>query len=155
MKVTIYDREEFTAMGMGGLAGVASGTEEPPKFIVLEYWGNRQDQKPVALVGKGLTFDSGGLSIKPASKMDEMKFDMCGAGVVLGVMHAVAALKPKINIVAVIPSTENLSGAKAYKPGDILTAYNGKTIEVLNTDAEGAYSVRCHPSSSGCRTRRD
>ncbi len=137
MKLTVYDREEFTAMGMGGLAGVASGTEEPPKFIVLEYWGDDQDRKPVALVGKGLTFDSGGLSIKPASKMDEMKFDMCGAGVVLGVMHAVAVLKPKINIVAAIPSTENLSGAKAYKPGDILTAYNGKTIEVLNTDAEG------------------
>ncbi|NOZ03078.1 MAG: leucyl aminopeptidase [FCB group bacterium] len=137
MKLTVYEREEFTAMGMGGLAAVASGTEEPPKFIVLEYWGDRQDQKPVALVGKGLTFDSGGLSIKPASKMDEMKFDMCGAGVVLGVMHAVAAIKPKMNIVAVIPSTENLSGGKAYKPGDILKAYNGKTIEVLNTDAEG------------------
>ena len=89
------------------------------------------------LVGKGLTFDSGGISIKSASKMDEMKYDMCGSAVVIGVMHALAILKPKLNVVAIIPSTENLNGAKAYKPGDILTAYNGKTIEVLNTDAEG------------------
>ena len=137
MKVSVFDREKFTEMGMGALAGVAAGTDEPPKFILMEYWGAKKTSKPKVLVGKGLTFDSGGISIKPAAKMDEMKFDMCGSAVVLGCMHAIAALKPKINVVAAISSTENMSGAKAYKPGDILTAYNGKTIEVLNTDAEG------------------
>lgn len=137
MKLTVFDREKFTKMGMGAFAGVALGTDEPPKFILLEYKGGKVDEKPIALVGKGLTFDSGGISLKPPAAMDEMKFDMCGSGVVLGVMKAVAQLKPKVNIVAAIPATENLSGAKAYKPGDILTAYNGKTIEVLNTDAEG------------------
>jgi len=137
MKVTVFDREKFTELGMGALAGVAAGTDEPPKFILMEYWGTKKSVKPKVLVGKGLTFDSGGISIKPAAKMDEMKFDMCGAAVVLGCMHVIAALKPKINVVAAIASTENMSGAKAYKPGDILTAYNGKTIEVLNTDAEG------------------
>ncbi len=136
MKLTVFDREEFTQMGMGSFAGVALGTDEPPKFILLEYNGGG-DEKPVALVGKGLTFDSGGISIKPAASMDEMKYDMCGSAVVLGSMKAIAALKPKMNVVAAIPSTENLSGGKAVKPGDILTAYNGKTIEVLNTDAEG------------------
>ena len=136
MSLTVFDRGEFTQMGMGGLAGVAQGTDEPPKFIILEY-NNGGNDKPKVLVGKGLTFDSGGISIKSASKMDEMKYDMCGSAVVIGVMHALAILKPKLNVVAIIPSTENLNGAKAYKPGDILTAYNGKTIEVLNTDAEG------------------
>ena len=136
MGLTVFDREEFTQMGMGGLAGVAQGTDEPPKFIILEY-NNGGNDKPKVLVGKGLTFDSGGISIKPASKMDEMKYDMCGSTVVLGVFKALAQLKPKINVVGIIPSTENLIGAKAYKPGDILSAYNGKTIEVLNTDAEG------------------
>ncbi len=137
MKLTVFDRDKFTKMGMGAFAGVALGTAEPPKFILLEYNGGKSNEKPIGLVGKGLTFDSGGISIKPAASMDEMKFDMCGGGVVLGVMKAVAQLKPKVNIVAAIPATENLSGEKAYKPGDILTAYNGKTIEVLNTDAEG------------------
>ncbi len=136
MKLTVFDREEFTEMGMGALAGVALGTDEPPKFIILEYM-NGGDEKPKVLVGKGLTFDAGGISIKPARKMDEMKYDMCGSATVLGTMKAIAALKPKINVVCIVPSTENLLGAKAYKPGDILKAYNGKTIEVLNTDAEG------------------
>lgn len=137
MKVTVFEREKFTKMGMGALAGVASGTKVPPKFILMEYWGAKKSAKPVVLVGKGLTFDSGGISIKPANRMDEMKYDMCGSGVVLGVMKAIAALSPKINIVGIIPSTENMSGDKAYRPGDILKAYNGKTIEILNTDAEG------------------
>ena len=137
MKLTVFDCEEITAMGMGALAGVAQGTDEPPKFIVLEYFGSDESQNPKILVGKGLTFDAGGISIKPSSKMDEMKYDMCGSAVVLGVFKALAALKPKLNVVGIVPSTENLVGAKAYKPGDILTAYNGKTIEVLNTDAEG------------------
>ena len=136
MKHNVFDREEFTEMGMGALAGVALGTDEPPKFIILEYM-NGGDEKPKVLVGKGLTFDAGGISIKPAGKMDEMKYDMCGSATVLGTMKAISALKPKLNIVCIVPSTENLLGAKAYKPGDILKAYNGKTIEVLNTDAEG------------------
>ena len=136
MDLTVFERKEFTDMGMGGLAGVAQGTDEPPKFIILEYMKGG-DKKPKVLVGKGLTFDSGGISIKPAGKMDEMKYDMCGSSVVLGVFKALALLKPELNVVGIIPSTENLNGAKAYKPGDILKAYNGKTIEVLNTDAEG------------------
>jgi len=136
MKLNVFDREEFTEMGMGALAGVALGTDEPPKFIILEYM-NGGDEKPKVLIGKGLTFDAGGISIKPAGKMDEMKYDMCGSATVLGTMKAISALKPKLNIVCIVPSTENLLGAKAYKPGDILKAYNGKTIEVLNTDAEG------------------
>ena len=137
LKVTVLDREKFTKMGMGALAGVASGTDEPPKFIIMEYFNGPKNEKPKILVGKGLTFDSGGISIKPAARMDEMKYDMCGSGVVLGAMNAISKLKPKINVVGIIPSTENMSGDKAYRPGDILTAYNGKTIEVLNTDAEG------------------
>ncbi len=136
MNLTVFNRDEFTEMGMGGLAGVAQGTDEPPKFIILEYM-NGGEEKPKVLVGKGLTFDSGGISIKSANKMDEMKYDMCGSSVVLGVFKALALLKPNVNVVGIVPSTENLSGAKAYKPGDILKAYNGKTIEVLNTDAEG------------------
>ncbi len=137
MKCTVFDREQFTEMGMGALAGVAQGSDEPPKFILLEYFGGKDNEKPVCLVGKGLTFDSGGISIKPSNKMDQMKYDMCGSAVVLGVMNAISELKPSVNVVCAISSTENLSGSKAYKPGDILTAYNGKTIEVLNTDAEG------------------
>ena len=137
MELTIFDRKEFTEMGMGGLAGVAQGTDEPPKFIILEYYGADKDERPKVLVGKGLTFDAGGISIKPASKMDEMKYDMCGAAAVLGIMKAVAGLKPNRNIVAAIAATENMPSARASKPGDIVKAYNGKTIEILNTDAEG------------------
>ncbi len=138
MKVTIFDREEFTKMGMGAFAGVAQGTNEPPKFIIMEYFGaDSKDEKPVVLVGKGLTFDTGGISLKPGAKMDEMKFDMCGSAIVFGTMSAVAELRPKKNIVAIVPSTHNMLGGSAFLPGDILTAYNGKTIEILNTDAEG------------------
>ncbi len=137
MKVTVFDREEFTKMGMGSFAGVAQGTNEPPKFIIMEYFGGKKSEKPVLLVGKGLTFDTGGVSLKPGLNMDQMKFDMCGSAVVFGVMNAIAELKPKMNVVAIVPSTHNMLGGSAYKPGDILTAYNGKTIEVLNTDAEG------------------
>ena len=137
MNLKVFDRDEFTKMGMGALAGVSQGTNEPPKFIVLEYFNGDASENPKVLVGKGLTFDSGGISIKPAPNMDEMKYDMCGSSTVLGVFDALSKLKPKINVVGIIPSTENLVGGSAYKPGDILTAYNGKTIEVLNTDAEG------------------
>ena len=137
MKVTVFDREEFTKMGMGSFAGVAQGTNEPPKFIIMEYYGGKKSEKPVLLVGKGLTFDTGGVSLKPGLNMDQMKFDMCGSAVVFGVMNAIAELQPQMNVVAIVPSTHNMLGGSAYKPGDILTAYNGKTIEVLNTDAEG------------------
>ena len=137
MKVTIFDREEFTKMGMGSFAGVAQGTNEPPKFIIMEYNGGKKEEKPVILVGKGLTFDTGGVSLKPGLNMDQMKFDMCGSAVVFGAMNAIASLKPKMNVVAIVPSTHNMLGGSAIRPGDILTAYNGKTIEVLNTDAEG------------------
>ena len=137
MNLKVYERDEFTKMGMGALAGVAQGTNEPPKFIVLEYFNGNVSDNPKILVGKGLTFDAGGISIKPAPNMDEMKYDMCGSSTVLGVFDALSKLKPKINVVGIIPSTENLVGGSAFKPGDILTAYNGKTIEVLNTDAEG------------------
>ncbi|MCF7826949.1 MAG: leucyl aminopeptidase [Candidatus Marinimicrobia bacterium] len=137
MKTTIYDREDFEKLGLGGIQGVAQGSDVPPKFIIMEYMGGGKDAKTLGLVGKGLTFDSGGISIKPSAGMDEMKFDMLGGAAVLGIMSVVAETKPKLNIIAVIPSTENMNGGEAYKPGDILTAYNGKTIEILNTDAEG------------------
>jgi len=137
MKITIWDREEFTAKGFGGLAGVAQGSDVPPKFILMEYTGGGSNAKTLGLVGKGLTFDSGGISIKPAAGMDEMKYDMLGGAAVLGIMSVVARTQPKLNVIAAVPATENMNGGSAYKPGDILTAYNGKTIEILNTDAEG------------------
>ncbi len=137
MKTTIYEREDFEKMGFGGIAGVAQGSDVPPKFIIMEYMGGGKGAKTLGLVGKGLTFDSGGISIKPSAGMDEMKFDMLGGAAVLGIMSVVAETQPKLNIIAVVPSTENMNGGEAYKPGDILTAYNGKTIEILNTDAEG------------------
>ena len=137
MKTTVMDRDGFTELGMGALAGVAAGSNQPPKFIVIEYSGGQAGDAPFALVGKGLTFDAGGISIKPSAKMDEMKFDMSGAATVLGIMEVVAQLQPRLNIVAAIPSTENLLGGSAQRPGDIVRAYNGKTIEILNTDAEG------------------
>ena len=137
MKTTIYDREDFEKLGFGGIGGVSQGSDVPPKFIIMEYMGGDKDAKTLGLVGKGLTFDSGGISIKPSAGMDEMKFDMLGGAAVLGIMSVVAETKPNLNIIAVVPSTENMLGGEAYKPGDILTAYNGKTIEILNTDAEG------------------
>ena len=137
MSSKIIDVSEFEALGLGSFYGVAMGAHEPAKLILVEYKGGKKNDKPIALVGKGLTFDSGGISIKPSSKMDEMKFDMCGSSVVMGVLKAVAELNPKLNIVFAIGSTENMPGGKAQRPGDIVTAYNGKTIEVLNTDAEG------------------
>ncbi len=137
MKTTVMDRKAFTELGMGALAGVAAGSNQPPKFIVIEYRGGQAGEAPFALVGKGLTFDAGGISIKAAASMDEMKFDMSGGATVLGIMEAVSQLQPQLNIVAAIPSTENLLGGSAQRPGDIVRAYNGKTIEILNTDAEG------------------
>ncbi len=134
---TVLDRGKMKVLGMNALLGVASGSHEPPKFIILEYAGGKRGKAPIALVGKGLTFDSGGISLKPAEKMDEMKTDMSGGAAVLGCMMAAADLKLPMNLVGLIPATENMPGGSAYKPGDILKSYSGKTIEVLNTDAEG------------------
>ncbi len=124
-------------MGMNALLAVASGSNEEPKFIILEYAGGKKSEAPVVLVGKGLTFDSGGISIKPADKMDEMKTDMSGGAAVMGVIMAAADLQLPLNITVLIPATENMPSGTAYKPGDIIKSYSGKTIEVLNTDAEG------------------
>ena len=134
----ILDEDEMAQLGMGSLLGVSQGSAEPAKLIMLTYTPKRKGSIPtVAIVGKGLTFDTGGISIKPANKMEDMKFDMCGGAAVLGAMKAVGQLKPKVRVVGLVPSSENMPGAKAYKPGDILEAMNGVTIEVRNTDAEG------------------
>ncbi len=133
----ILDRAKMEELGMGALIGVARGSDEPPRFILLEYQCGDPNAQTVAIVGKGLTFDSGGISIKPAAKMEEMKYDMCGGAAILGIMSAVRGAHVNVNVVGAIPSTENLSGGSAYKPGDILRSYSGRTIEVLNCDAEG------------------
>jgi leucyl aminopeptidase len=137
VSLKVLDKKKMKAMGMNALLAVASGSHQEPKFIVLEYKGGGKKDAPIALVGKGLTFDSGGISIKPAEKMDEMKTDMSGGAAVMGAVMAAADLRLPLNVVALIPATENLPGGSAYKPGDILKSYSGKTIEVLNTDAEG------------------
>ncbi|WBY02102.1 leucyl aminopeptidase [Ramlibacter tataouinensis] len=129
--------KEVAKLGMGALAAVARGSEEPLRFIVLKYQGAAASEAPVVLVGKGITFDSGGISIKPAPEMDEMKFDMGGAASVLGTFRALGEVRPAINVVGLIPSCENLPDGRALKPGDVLTSLSGQTIEVLNTDAEG------------------
>ncbi|MGZ5180581.1 MAG: leucyl aminopeptidase [Ramlibacter sp.] len=129
--------KEVEKLGMGSFMAVARGSEEPLRFIVLQYRGAADSQAPVVLVGKGITFDSGGISIKPAPEMDEMKFDMSGAASVLGTFRALGELKPKLNVVGIIPACENLPDGRAMKPGDVITSMSGQTIEVLNTDAEG------------------
>jgi leucyl aminopeptidase len=136
IKCTVYGRREIEKMKMGGLLAVNRGSVEEPRFIVLEY-APRKAKKHVALVGKGITFDSGGISIKPAEKMEEMKFDMCGAAAVIGTMQAAAMLALPVRITGVVASTDNLPSGSAYKPGDIITTMSGKTVEVVNTDAEG------------------
>lgn len=133
----LLDRKQLEKQGFGALLGVAQGSERDPYLIVLEYRGSTADAKPVALVGKGVVFDAGGISLKPAEKMDEMKMDMGGAATVLGTIMAAARLKLPINLVAVVPAVENMPSGTAIRPGDILTSLSGKTIEVLNTDAEG------------------
>ena len=137
LEVSVLDQEQMQESGMGGLLGVAQGSQQPPKFIVLHYRGGDSAETDVALLGKAITFDSGGISIKPSEGMGEEKADMAGGAAVMAAMIAVAQLKPKINVVAIIPATENLPSGKALKPGDILTAMNGKTIEIISTDAEG------------------
>ena len=135
--LTVLDKEQMKKEGMGALLGVARGSCQPPKLIVLNYKGDKASPETLGLVGKGITFDSGGISLKTSDNMWEMKGDMSGAAAVLAAMSAIAQLKPKINVTGVIPATENLPSGEATKPGDILKAINGKTIEVVNTDAEG------------------
>jgi leucyl aminopeptidase len=133
----VLDEEAMRKLGMGGLLGVSQGSANPPKLIVLEWLGGGDDDKPYVLVGKGVTFDSGGISIKPSAGMEEMKFDMCGAAGVLGAFAAAVELKIKLNLVCVVPSVENMPGSKAQRPSDVVTTMSGQTVEVLNTDAEG------------------
>lgn len=137
MTAEILDREQMEKLGMGSFLSVAKGSTEPPRLIVLKYHGGPAEQKPVVLVGKGITFDSGGISLKPGEGMDEMKYDMCGAATVLGTMLAVARMKLPMNVYCVVPTCENMPAGNASKPGDVVTSMSGQTIEILNTDAEG------------------
>ena len=137
LTVDILDEKAMQKLGMGSLLSVSAGSVEPAKLICLQYKGAAKSSKPVVLVGKGITFDTGGISLKPGAAMDEMKFDMCGAASVLGTMQAVAELALPINVVGVVASAENMPGGKATKPGDVVTSMSGQTIEILNTDAEG------------------
>lgn len=154
LKCQVLERDEMERLGMGSLLGVARGSSEPPKFIILEYNGNKKE-KPIVLVGKAITFDTGGISIKPAENMEKMKSDMAGGAAVMGAFMAISALKLPVNVVGLIPATENMPSGTAYKPGDVLKAMNGKTIEVISTDAEGrliladalAYAGRYEPKA--------
>ncbi len=137
LKVNVLDEAEMKRLKMGSLLSVAAGSRQPAKLITLEYRGAGAKDQPIALVGKGVTFDTGGISLKPGLAMDEMKFDMCGAASVLGTIKAVAELDLAINVVGVVPATENMPDGQATKPGDIVTSMSGQTIEILNTDAEG------------------
>ena len=146
---------EVSKLGMGAFMAVARGSEEPLRFIELSYNGGAKTEAPVVLVGKGITFDTGGISLKPAAEMDEMKFDMGGAASVLGVFRALAELQPAINVVGLVPACENMPDGRAVKPGDVVTSMSGQTIEILNTDAEGrlvlcdalAYAARFKPAA--------
>jgi leucyl aminopeptidase len=150
----VLEQKDMEKLGMGALLSVTKASHEPAKLIVLEYRGGAHKQKPIALVGKGITFDTGGISLKPSGEMDEMKYDMSGAGAVLGTIKAVAEMRLPVNVVGVIPSCENMPGGHASKPGDIVTSMSGQTVEILNTDAEGrlilcdalTYAERFDPS---------
>ena len=137
IKTTVFTTQKLKQLGFGGLLGVAQGSKQPPCFIIMEYLGGKRREKPIVFVGKTITFDTGGISIKPSASMDEMKHDKSGGATVIGIMQAVADLKLPVNVVGLIPATENMPGGSAYKPGDVLTFYNKKTAEILNTDAEG------------------
>ena len=137
LKVTVLEEAQMKKLGMGALLAVSRGSRQPAKLIIMEYRGGPKNAKPQVLVGKGITFDSGGISIKPSAAMDEMKFDMCGAASVFGTVKAVMQLGLKINLVGVVPSSENLPGGDAVKPADIVKTMSGLTVEILNTDAEG------------------
>jgi len=154
LNVTVMDKKAIEKAGFTALLAVNQGSANEPRFIVLDYKGGKEGDAAIALVGKGLTFDAGGISIKPAAQMDEMKYDMCGSAAVLGIFKAVTEMNLPVNLLGVIPSTENMLGAAAYKPGDVITSYKGITIEVQNTDAEGriiladalAYAVEQKPA---------
>ena len=154
LKVEVLDRKACEKLGMGSFLAVAQGSEEPLRFIVARYEGAPKQQPPIVLVGKGITFDTGGISLKPGAEMDEMKFDMGGAASVLGTLRAVAELKPKLNLVCIVPSCDNMPSGSAVKPGDVVQSMSGQTIEILNTDAEGrlilcdalTYAERFNPS---------
>ncbi len=133
----VLEKEQMEELGMGALLGVARGSHQPPKFIVLRYKGHDSDEVDIALAGKAITFDSGGISLKPSNNMGDMKGDMAGGAAVIGAMAAIAQLKPAVNVLALVPATENLPGGNALKPADVLTAMEGKTIEIISTDAEG------------------
>ncbi len=139
IKTKVLDERQMKRLGMGSLLSVSRGSEEPAKLMIMEYKGAKakKGSKPVVLVGKGLTFDAGGISLKPSAAMDEMKYDMCGGASVIGTMKAVAEMRLPIHLVGIVPSSENLPDGKANKPGDIVTSMSGQTIEILNTDAEG------------------
>lgn len=137
LQVTILGQTEIEKLGMGAFLAVARGSLQPPRLIVMEYRGGAPGAQPIALVGKGITFDAGGISIKPAPEMDEMKFDMCGAASVFGALRAAALMKLPVNVVGVIPATENMPGGNASKPGDIVTTLSGQTVEIIDTDSEG------------------
>jgi len=137
LQVEVLERRDMERLGMGAFLAVTSASHQPPKLIVLRYAGAAKGKKPLALVGKGITFDTGGISLKPAGEMDEMKFDMSGAGSVLGTMRALAGMSAPLNVVGIIPTCENMPGGRATKPGDVVTTLSGQTVEILNTDAEG------------------
>ena len=137
IKTTVLEEKDMKRLGMGSLLSVTQGSSEPAKLITMEYHGTDKKHKPIVLVGKGVTFDSGGISLKPGAEMDEMKYDMCGAASVLGTLQAIAEMGLKLNVVGIIPSCDNMPSGTASKPGDIVTSMSGQTIEILNTDAEG------------------
>jgi leucyl aminopeptidase len=137
LTTTILNEKQMQSLGMGALLSVSHGSSQPARLITMDYRGGNKNDAPVVLVGKGITFDSGGISLKPGAKMDEMKYDMCGGASVFGVMHALVELQADINVVGIIPASENLPSGDATKPGDVVTSMSGLTIEVLNTDAEG------------------
>lgn len=155
LKIEVLERDAIKKLGMGSFLGVTQGSEEPPKLIVLQHLKGKQGQKPVVLVGKGITFDTGGISLKPGAEMDEMKYDMCGAASVLGTFKAIAEMDLPLNVIGIIPTCENMPDGRATRPGDVLTSMSGLTIEVLNTDAEGrlvlcdalTYAERFEPSA--------
>ncbi|HSH07288.1 MAG TPA: leucyl aminopeptidase [Burkholderiales bacterium] len=137
LRLEVLERRDMERLGMGALVSVTKGSHQPPKLIVLHYHGGPKSKKPVVLVGKGVTFDTGGISLKPGAEMDEMKFDMSGAASVLGALRALAGMKAPVNVIAVVPAVENMPGGGASKPGDVVTTLSGQTVEILNTDAEG------------------
>lgn len=137
MTTNVLEEADMEELGMGSFLSVSRGSREPAKLIVMRYDGGKADDKPIVLVGKGLTFDAGGISLKPAASMDEMKYDMCGGASVIGTLHAIAQMKLPLNVIGIVPASENLPDGQANKPGDIVTSMSGKTIEILNTDAEG------------------